>query len=496
MRTSGVLMHMTSLPSPYGVGTMGKAAREFADFLAQGGQTYWQILPIGPTSYGDSPYQSFSTFAGNPYLIDLEELEKEGLLEKEEYESVAWGEDPRRVDYGLLHEKRYPILKKAVERLLKAPPADYTVFLAENGTWIRDYALFMALKDAHGGKPWWEWEEPLRRRDQTAMAEARKDQGPGVAFHQGLQYLFFRQWRALKKYVNEKGVRFIGDLPIYVALDSADVWSRPYLFQLDGELKPTEVSGCPPDGFTADGQLWGNPLFDWEKMEEDGYGWWIERIRRQRGFYDLLRIDHFRGFDSYYAIPFGDENARRGVWKPGPGMKLFRAVEYALGKQAIIAEDLGYLTDSVRQLLRESGFPGMKVLEFAFDSRGEESDYLPHNYEKHCVAYVGTHDNDTALGWLAAIDPADRAFAVDYLKLTEAEGMNWGLMRGVWASAAETAIVQAQDLLGLGSEARMNEPSTLGTNWQWRSLPGELTPALAKRLRHETELYRRCAPRE
>ncbi len=492
LRTSGVLMHLTSLPSPYGVGTMGKAAREFADFLAQGGQTYWQILPISPTSYGDSPYQCFSTFAGNPYLIDLDGLAEEGLLEKGEYEDLDWGEDPRRVDYGLLHEKRYPILQTAVERLLSEAPADYTVFLAENGTWLRDYALFMALKDAHGGKPWWEWEEPLRRRSQTALAEARKTEAKAVAFHQGLQYLFFHQWRSLKEYVNSKGVRFIGDLPIYVALDSADVWSRPHLFQLDGDLKPTEVAGCPPDGFTADGQLWGNPLFNWERMEQEGYGWWIERIRRQRGFYDLLRIDHFRGFDSYYAIPFGDENARRGVWKPGPGMKLFRAVEYALGKQAIIAEDLGYLTDSVRQLLRESGFPGMKVLEFAFDSRGEESDYLPHNYEKRCVAYVGTHDNDTALGWLAAIDPADRAFAVDYLKLTEAEGMNWGLMRGVWASPAQLAVVQAQDLLGLGSEARMNEPSTLGTNWQWRSLPGEFTPALAKKLRHETELYRRC----
>lgn len=494
MRTSGVLMHLTSLPGPYGVGTMGKAAREFVDFLARGGQTWWQILPIGPTSYGDSPYQCFSTFAGNPYLIDLELLEEDGLLKREEYAGLDWGSDPGRVDYGLLHENRFPVLRKAVERLLETPPADYTVFLAENGTWLRDYALFMALKDRNGGKPWWEWEKPLRGRDQTAVAGARKEEAAGVAFHQGLQYLFFRQWRELKEYANERGVRFIGDLPIYVALDSADVWSRPHLFQLDKELRPVEVAGCPPDAFTADGQLWGNPLFDWEAMEREGYGWWVERIRRQRGFYDLLRIDHFRGFESYYAIPFGEETARNGRWKPGPGMKLFHAVEHALGRQAIIAEDLGFLTDPVRQLLRDSGFPGMKVLEFAFDSRGEESDYLPHNYDKHCVAYVGTHDNDTALGWLAAADPADRALAVDYLKLTEAEGWNWGLMRGVWASPAFLAVVQAQDILGLGSEARMNEPSTLGANWQWRAAAGAFTPALAEKLRHETELYRRCMP--
>ncbi len=494
MRTSGVLMHLTSLPGPYGVGTMGKAAREFADFLARGGQTYWQILPIGPTSYGDSPYQCFSTFAGNPYLIDLDLLEAQGLLEREEYAGVDWGSDPEQVDYGLLHERRIPVLRKAVARLLKVPPEDYTVFLAENGTWLRDYALFMALKDANGGKPWWEWPEPLRRRDQTALALARKEQGEGVAFHQGLQYLFFHQWRALKEYANGKGVYFIGDLPIYVALDSADVWSKPHLFQLDGDLKPVEVAGCPPDAFTADGQLWGNPLFDWDAMEREGYSWWIERIRRQRGFYDLLRIDHFRGFESYYAIPFGDENARRGVWKPGPGMKLFRAVEHALGRQAIIAEDLGFLTESVRQLLRDSGFPGMKVLQFAFDSR-EESDYLPHNYERNCVVYVGTHDNDTAMGWLETCGEADRSFAEEYLRLRREEGYNWGLMRGAWASVADLAVVTAQDLLGLGSEARMNEPSTMGKNWRWRVLPGVFTPELAKRLEHETRLYRRTGNR-
>ncbi len=490
MRTSGVLMHLSSLPSPWGIGTMGRAARDFADFLSAGGQSYWQILPIGPTSYGDSPYQSFSTFAGNPYFIDLDELAEEGLLEREEYEPLDWGADPKQVDYGLLYEKRYPILRRAVERLLASPPEDYPLFLAENDTWIPDYALFMALKDAHGGCPWWDWEEPLRRREIGALAQVRGELAGSVAFWQGVQYLFFHQWRALKEYANRQGIFFVGDLPIYVAGDSADVWARPEQFQLGEDLRPVEVAGCPPDGFSAEGQLWGNPLFDWEKMEQDGYTWWIERIWRQRGFYDVLRIDHFRGFDAYYAIPYGEETAKNGRWRPGPGMKLFRAVEAALGRQDIIAEDLGFLTDSVRQLLKDSGFPGMKVLEFAFDSR-EESDYLPHNYGRHCVAYVGTHDNDTALGWMNTAAQPDREFAVDYLKLTQAEGYHWGLMRGAWASAADLAVVQAQDLLGLGSEGRMNVPSTLGDNWKWRALPGDFSPELARHLRHETEVYRR-----
>ncbi len=492
MRASGVLMHLTSLSSPYGIGAMGREARDFADFLAESGQTYWQILPIGPTSYGDSPYQSFSTFAGNPYLIDLDELAREGLLEPGEYQDLDWGGDPQSVDYGLLYERRYPVLQKAVERLRGKLPGDYSLFLAETAQWLPDYALFMAQNDSHNEEPWQVWPEPLRRRDPAALEEARRTCAGGVAFWQGVQYLFFRQWRALKKYANDKGIRFIGDLPIYVPLDSADVWARPDQFQLDEELRPTEVSGCPPDGFSADGQLWGTPLFDWDRMEQEGYGWWVERIRRQRGFCDVLRIDHFRGFEAYYAIPYGEETARNGHWRQGPGMKLFRAVEHALGRQEIIAEDLGFLTDGVRQLIRDTGFPGMKVLQFAFDSR-EESDYLPHTYDRRCVAYVGTHDNDTALGWLETCSAEDREFAVDYLKLNETEGYSWGLMRGAWASTAELAVVTAQDLLGLGHEARMNEPATLGMNWKWRALPGAFTPELARKLRHETMTYRRLA---
>lgn len=470
---------------------MGKEARAFADFLAAGGQRYWQLLPLGPTGYGDSPYQSFSTFAGNPYLIDLDFLAEEGLLTEPEYAGEDWGEDPQRVDFGLLYRKRYPVLKKAVRRLLERKEPEYETFLAENAHWLPDYALFMALKDAGDGAPWWQWPEELRRREPHALARAGEELREETDFWQGVQYLFFRQWQKLKEYVNGRGIGLIGDLPIYVALDSADVWAGPELFQLDRELVPTEVAGCPPDAFAADGQLWGNPLFDWERMEADGYAWWIGRIAHQLRLYDMLRIDHFRGFESYYAIPFGEETARNGRWRPGPGMKLFRAVEAALGQKDIIAEDLGYLTPEVRQMLAESGFPGMKVLQFAFDSR-EESDYLPHNYDKNCVVYVGTHDNDTALGWLDTASPEDRRYAMDYLKLTGAEGYHWGLMRGAWASAARLAVVTAQDLLGLGSGARMNTPSTLGGNWQWRAMPGVFTEELAQRLRRETGIYRRC----
>ncbi len=491
MRTSGVLMHLTSLPSPYGVGTMGQAARDFVDFLTAAGQTWWQILPIGPTSFGDSPYQSFSTFAGNAYLIDLDDLAADGLLKREEYASLDWGAEAQQVDYGLLYRQRTPVLRLAVRRLLEDPPADLEAFLSSNASWLPDYALFMALKEENGGRAWQEWPQPLRRREDAAVEAARTRLRSELRFWQGLQYLFFRQWSALKDYANSRGIRFIGDLPIYVSGDSADVWARPGQFQLDDDLRPVEVAGVPPDGFTADGQLWGNPLFRWEQMEADGFSWWIERIRRQKSFYDVLRIDHFRGFDAYFAIPCGETSARGGRWRQGPGIKLFRAVEQALGRQAIIAEDLGYLTDSVRELLRETGFPGMKVLQMAFDSRGAESDYLPHNYGRNCVCYVGTHDNNTALGWLESLSPADRAFAVNYLKLTEGEGLHWGLMRSALASVADTAIVTAQDLLGLGGEARMNEPSTLGKNWKWRALPGVFTPELAGRLRRETALYGR-----
>ncbi|MGN1002496.1 MAG: 4-alpha-glucanotransferase [Oscillospiraceae bacterium] len=491
MRSSGVLMHLSSLPSPGGIGTMGRAAYEFVDFLAAAGQSYWQLLPVCPTSFGDSPYQSFSTFAGNPYFIDLEELEHRGLLRRKEYEDIDWESAPDTVNYGALYRKRYPILQLAAARFLAAPPEDFERFCRENAFWLEDYALFMALKERHGGAAWSDWPPELRGREPEALAAARRDCGAALDFWQVLQYLFYAQWRALRTYANGKGVAIIGDMPIYVSLDSVDVWSHPELFQLDESRRPKEVSGCPPDAFSENGQLWGNPLFDWERMEQDGYAWWVRRIGFLCEVYNVLRIDHFRGFDSYYAIPNGAADAREGHWREGPGMKLFRVVERSIGQQPIIAEDLGFMTDSVRRLLADSGFPGMKILQFGFDSRDANSgDHLLHRFPVHCVAYTGTHDNDTLLGWLQTADPADTARARDYLRLTGRED-NWGMMRALWASTAELTVVQAQDILGLGSEARMNTPSTTGNNWRWRALPGRFTPELAQRLRHCMELYGR-----
>ena len=485
-------MPISALPSPCGVGTLGDAAREFVDFLAAGGQSCWQILPVCPTGFGNSPYQSVSSYAGNPYFIDLETLEKQGLLKPEEYRDRSWGEDPARVDYGLLYEARYPVLRRACGRLLEHPPADLARFCEENRDWLEDYALFMALKDRHGGVSWFSWPEGERLRRPETLSALRRELGEEMDFWRAVQYLFFRQWEDLKACANGRGISIIGDLPIYVSADSADVWSNQSLFQLDGEGRPTEVAGCPPDGFSADGQLWGNPLFDWERMEEDGYQWWIRRIAFQFRIYDTLRIDHFRGFDAYYAIPYGDATAQRGRWRPGPGIRFFQAVERALGPRDIIAEDLGFLTDSVRQLLRETGYPGMKVLELAFDSRDTGGGYLPHSYTPHCVVYTGTHDNDTIRGWMASAPAEDTAQAKAYFRLNEAEGYHWGLMRSAWASVADLAVMQFQDLLGLGSEARMNTPSTLGDgNWRWRTLPGTYGGELASRLRREMEVYHR-----
>ncbi len=490
MRAGGILMHLSSLPSPYGIGTMGAEARSFVDFLTSAGQRYWQILPVCPTSYGDSPYQSFSTFAGNPYLIDLDDLAADGLLSPEEYRSIDWESTPDRVNFGAMYQKRYPVLRLAASRLLADPPAGYERFCLTQSGWLPDYALFMALKDDHGGAPWSDWEPELRRRDPNALSQARTRLAGDIDFWQAVQYLFFRQWGALKQYANTRGIQIIGDLPIYVALDSVDVWAAPQEFQLNADLEPIDVAGCPPDGFSATGQLWGNPLFNWDAMEQDGYRWWIERIRHVCGIYDVVRIDHFRGFAGYYAIPGGSTDACSGSWRTGPGMKLFTAVENALGKRNIIAEDLGFLSDDVRELLRDTGYPGMKVMEFAFDSR-DGGEYRPHTYPCNCVAYTGTHDNEPLVGWFDTA-PADCvANAVAYLGLNREEGYHWGMMRGVWSSVADLAVVQAQDLLGLGHESRMNTPSTLGGNWCWRALPGSFTPELAAKLHHCMELYGR-----
>lgn len=492
MRRSGILMHLSSLPSPYGVGTMGQSARDFVDFLVKAGQSYWQILPICPTSYGDSPYQSFSTFAGNPYFIDLDELEQQGLLEKSEYSTIDWESTPDRVNYNALYEKRYLILKKAADRFLENPSGAFEDFCRENEYWLDDYALFMTLKTINNGMPWLEWDDALKNHETGTLEKIREEYGKEEMFWKIMQFFFYSQWNNLRGYANERGIEIIGDLPFYVALDSVDVWAHPEMFQLDENRRPTGVAGCPPDGFSATGQLWGNPLFDWEMHAKNGYHWWIGRIGYLCKVYNMLRIDHFRGFDSYYAIPFGAKDASAGSWHEGPGIKLFRQMEREIGTQRIIAEDLGFMTESVRTLLRESGFPGMKVLEFAFDRRDDNnSDYLPYNYIPHCVAYTGTHDNDTILGWFTSADPEDTAYAKEYLRLGDPSNYHWDMIRALWESVAELTIVQAQDILGLASESRMNTPSTIGMNWTWRALPGCFDDALAEKLRYYTSLYGR-----
>ena len=484
MRKSGVLMHISSLPSPYGIGTFGAAARDFVDFLSASGQRCWQVLPLTPTGFGDSPYQSFSSFAGNPYIIDLDLLAADGLLDREDYVNLNWGGDPCRVDYEQLYRSRWPVLRKAAEALLAAPGEDFSRFCTENAAWLDDYALFMALKDANGGAPWTQWERPLRFRGGEALARAARELERETAVYRALQFLFYRQWDALHAYARVRGVEIIGDIPIYVSPDSADVWARPELFQLDAERRPSAVAGCPPDGFSADGQLWGNPLYDWDRHRETGYAWWIERIRHAFAVCDVLRIDHFRGFEAYYAIPFGERTARNGVWREGPGYGLFAAVKAALGEKPIIAEDLGFLTDGVRKLLADCGCPGMKVLQFAFDGSAENP-YLPHNYPRNCAVYAGTHDNDSLLGWCAS-SPDAAARAAEYLRLRPDESAARGMLQALWGSVADLTVAQMQDLLELGSESRMNTPGVAAGNWQWRMAPGAELSERSRWLRRVT----------
>ena len=492
-RSSGILLPISALPSPYGIGTMGKAAYRFVDILAKAEQRWWQILPVGPTSYGDSPYQSFSTFAGNPYFIDLERLCEEGLLDREEVEAVDWGSDSQKVDYEKIYNSRFLLLKKAKQRGWKRDAEEIKRFTEENQSWLPDYALYMALKRYFGMRAWTEWEDAdIRLRKKEAMETYRDKLAEEVDLFIYIQYLFFKQWDALRAYAKEHNIGIIGDMPIYVAMDSADVWAEPHWFQLDEKNVPREVAGVPPDYFTADGQLWGNPLYDWDAMQKDGYGWWIRRIAGAEKLYDVIRIDHFRGLESYWAVPYGDTHARNGHWVKGPGMALISVLKEKFPKVDFIAEDLGFLTVEVQQLLKDSGFPGMKVLEFAFDSR-EPSDYLPHTYTPHCVCYVGTHDNETVMAWKEAAAPEDIAMAKKYLGLNEEEGFHWGIIRGGMSSVAELFVAQMQDFLALGAEARMNTPSKLGGNWQWRLTEGQITEDLIERIADMTRLYGRSS---
>ena len=485
-------MHLSSLPSPYGIGTMGQSAREFIEFLKRAGQKYWQILPVGQTSYGDSPYQSFSSFAGNPYFIDLDMLAERGWLERSEYETTDWGGAPDTVDYGLLYEKRYPLFRLAVKRFLNGDRNGFAQFCEKHAEWLEDYALFMTIKGMNGGVSWLEWSDAERKREASLMEQIKNEQQEEILFWKVLQFFFYGQWEELRSYAEKNSVSIIGDLPIYVALDSADVWANPQYFQLDENLVPTKVAGCPPDGFAAGGQLWGNPIFDWAALERDNFSWCIKRIGHSCRTYHVLRLDHFRGFESYYAIPYGAPDARNGQWEQGPGMKLFCALEEAIGRQNIIAEDLGFLTEPVRELLRDSGFPGMKVFELGFDSRDDNgSDYLPHNLIPHCVTYTGTPDNDTIQGWFATAPAEDVEYACNYFGITDRADGHWAMLKVLWSTVSELTVVQAQDLFGLGSESRMNRPSTLGGNWCWRAEPGMFTDELADKIYYNMKIYGR-----
>ncbi len=492
-RGSGIIMHIASLPGKYGIGTFGKEAYEFADFLKKSGQKNWQILPLGQTSYGDSPYQSFSAFAGNPYFIDFDILEKDGLLNKNDYDQINFGDNPEVIDYGLLFTAKMKVLRLAYENSKKNKPDNFETFKKIEASWLDDYALFMATKTNFNLKSSQTWDDDIRLRKEKTLGAHKDKLTDEIEYWKFLQYKFFKQWKNLKDYVNKLDIKIIGDIPIYVAEDSSDLWSNPKIFLLDQKtLKPIKIAGCPPDAFSETGQLWGNPIYNWEYLEQTGYKWWIDRIRQSLKLYDVLRIDHFRGFEAYWAIPYGDKTAENGEWIKGPEMKLFNAIKEKLGDINIIAEDLGLLTEDTISFREKTGFPGMKVLAFAFSGESKNA-YLPHNYEKNCVAYTGTHDNDTARGWIETTGSTDEVKnAIEYLRLTEDEGYNWGLIRGIWGSVANTSIALMQDFLNLGSEARINVPSTMQNNWCWRAKDGVFTNELAGKIYRLTEIFGRC----
>ena len=488
MRASGILMHITSLPGAYGIGTMGKASYKFVDFLKSAGQSLWQLLPLTPTGYGDSPYQSCSTYAGNHYLIDLDLLVEEGLLKTEELTGIVWNSSEEQADFGALYNNRLNVLALAYERFEAGE--DFAQFCRENSSWLSDFSLFMALKEENGGKPWTQWDEKLMRRDAEAIWAARCRLQNRIRFYSFVQFLFNKQWNALKTYANKNGVRIIGDVPIYVPYDSVEVWSSPEMFQLDEVLAPVAVAGCPPDAFTEDGQLWGNPLYRWDVHEKDGFGWWLRRMEAAGKWYDIVRIDHFRGFEAYWSVPYGDTTAKNGKWVKGPGMAFVNALKKGLPSLELIAEDLGFLTPEVLQLRDDSGWPGMKVLGFAFDSR-EPSEYLPYNYPVNSVCYTGTHDNMTTRQWFDTASADAVEYATEYMTLSKKEGLVWGMIRTAMASCSDMCVIPMQDYLDLGAEARMNFPGKPSGNWTWRMKADALTPALAEKINKLTKLYGR-----
>ena len=487
-RSSGVLLHISSLPGEFGIGDFGSGAYNFVDFLYKSGQKNWQILPLGITSYGDSPYQSFSAFAGNPYFIDLNEFIGSGFISREEVKKFDFGEDPSKVNYGLLYENKMLLLKQAYSNSKDLIIEDLEGFVKENYGWIRDFALFMAIKESYGNISWLEWDRQYKIYNSKEVLDFEKKYKDEIYFWVFTQYYFWKQWKKLKEFANKKGIKIIGDLPIYVSTDSVDVWKDPHLFKLDKDFQPIAVAGVPSDDFSELGQLWGNPTYNWENMEKEGYSWWVDRINHSFKQFDILRIDHFKGFESFWEVEFQSDDARVGEWRQGPGIELFRRIEKELGSLDIVAEDLGFNTENLEKLVRETGFPNMKILQFGFNHR-EENNHMVHQFKENMLAYTGTHDNQTIMGWFKEAGIEDKEYVEEYFKLDKIEGYNWGIIRGLWASVARLTIVPLQDILGLDNRARMNTPASLGGNWTWRYRESMLKDRLARKLKDVTKLY-------
>ena len=487
-RSSGILMHISSLPGKYGIGDFGRGAYDFVDFLVTSHQKYWQILPLGITSFGDSPYQSFSAFAGNPYFIDLDEMVGKDYIKEEDLKENNLYIDKRKVDYALLYKNKMKLLRIAYNNSKEHLQSELKKFKKGEEYWLRDFSLFMALKHKYENKSWHDWEPQYKTYDSKEVLDFEKNNLEEIDFWVFTQYFFYKQWDKLKKYANTNGIKIIGDLAIYMSEDSADLWSNPKYFKLDKDLVPISVAGVPPDSFSENGQLWGNPIYDWKALEEDGYKWWIMRIAHSFKLYDTLRIDHFRGFESYWEVKYGAKTAIEGRWVKGPGLHLFDKIKEELGQLDIILEDLGYITPEVIKMVEDSGFPNMKVLQFAFNPY-EDSEHAPHSYDKNCVAYTSTHDNQTLMAWFEDLPSDISQYTASYLKLNYDEGLNWAMIRGAWASAANLAMTSIQDMLGLDDMARMNTPSSIDNNWTWRVLEEQLTDELALKIKSLTRLY-------
>ena len=490
-RSSGVLMHITSLPGEFGIGTFGKSAYDFVDFLEETKQTYWQILPLTTTSYGDSPYQSFSAVAGNLNLIDFSLLKEEGLLEESDYSNVNFGENPEKIDYALLFEVRRPILEKAVANTAKYSNvlAEIEKFEKDNSSWLADYAEYMAIKESFGYQSFIHWDEDIKKGEKAAREKYRTELQDSIRYYTVTQYFFFKQWLALKEYANDKGVKIIGDMPIYVSADSVEMWTMPELFKVDENNEPLYVAGCPADDFSPTGQLWGNPIYDWEKHKEQGFSWWIYRVQESFKIYDVLRIDHFKGFSDFWQIDKDAENAVNGTWEAGPGIELFQKIKEQLGDLPIVAENLGFIDAKAEKLLDDSGYPGMKILQFAFP--GEDNLDRPHHYTQNSVAYTGTHDNDVVNGWYEKLSESERKLVSEYLNRRDDETITEAMIRGIYSSVSDYAIITMQDLLDKDATSRMNVPSTVGGNWEWRMLAEDLTEERKEFLRNITVRYSR-----